>query len=393
VHEPEDDQSAKPEGVSLSTRHPLKQTVSGSTIDVARVISQSDENIQAGWRTITNQKHLSTFEKELQARREENLSWRIMGQQNRLKSPIDLDRKLPSLDPEEDIIAGVRTFLGGSAVSGSGPFDLVSAPSTGHPECWALAIHGGAGSITHLKSIPARLAAFEDILRNGTERLEAGESALDVATHITSLLEDCPFFNAGHGSVLTAQETFEMDAGVMDGCTMYGGGCAACTKVKNPVKLARAVCENTPHVLIAGPSADRLAVKYGLETADYEYFATEERVAQLHEAKRLNVVTLDHGGSLPECAPKSTSHGNNKDAPKMRAKLASEQKKKTNQTCDDYTGEHKFGTVGCVVKDVCGNLAAAGSTGGKHYSTCEHGLISMNPPALTYKHCPISTDI
>jgi len=145
------------------------------------------------------------------------------------------------------------------------------------PERWAIGIHGGAGSITDVKSIPARLGAFEEILRAGQDMLEAGGSAIEVVTEVVSLLEDCPYFNAGHGSVLTSLETVEMDAGIMDGKTMHGGGVAACSRVKNAVKLARVVCEDTPHVLIAGPACDLLAEKHGLEMADFEYFAIPVR--------------------------------------------------------------------------------------------------------------------
>ena len=146
-----------------------------------------------------------------------------------MKPPLVLDQKLPSIEPKLEVIEGVKAYLAGSTVPCDGHFDLLA--SAGPPERWAMAMHGGAGSIRHVQSIPLRLAAFEEILKTGTEMLQREESALDVATHVTSLLEDCPYFNAGHGSVLTSKETFEMDAGVMDGKTLYGGGCAACSKV------------------------------------------------------------------------------------------------------------------------------------------------------------------
>ncbi len=90
-----------------------------------------------------------------------------------------------------------------------------------------IAIHGGAGAITRAKLSPEQEKCYIDalyaIVETGQRMLEAGESALDVVTEAVRLLEECPLFNAGIGSVFTRDETHELDACVMDGITLKAG--------------------------------------------------------------------------------------------------------------------------------------------------------------------------
>jgi beta-aspartyl-peptidase (threonine type) len=101
------------------------------------------------------------------------------------------------------------------------------------------AIHGGAGEIKHTETINDRLAEFKKILQAGKKLLAEGRTAVQVAEEVTCLLEDCPWFNAGRGSVFTNSGTQEMDASIMDGSTLNAGACAAVCTIKNPIKLAR----------------------------------------------------------------------------------------------------------------------------------------------------------
>jgi isoaspartyl peptidase/L-asparaginase-like protein (Ntn-hydrolase superfamily) len=171
-----------------------------------------------------------------------------------------------------------------------------------------LAVHGGAGrgprspvdQAPYHVGIRAALAA-------GTQILTAGGAALDAVEAAVRVLEDDPHFNAGRGSVLTADGTVEMDASLMDGARGRAAGVGAVRRVRHPVALARAVLEDGRHVLLTGAGADALAAERGLELLPHEAFeTTRER--------------------------------------------------------DRWAGAH--GTVGAVARDADGHLAAATSTGG-----------------------------
>jgi beta-aspartyl-peptidase (threonine type) len=160
-------------------------------------------------------------------------------------------------------------------------------------------------------------------------------TALDAAQAAVEVLEDAPQFNAGRGSVLTGEGSVEMDAAVMDGSTLEAGAVAVITTVRHPVALARVVMDSTPHVLLAGPGAERLAAKHELERCGADWFVTErqrERWWRDREARR-----EDRNASAP-------------DAPAV-------------PDADDARGGPR-GTVGAVVLDDAGRLAAATSTGG-----------------------------
>jgi len=198
-----------------------------------------------------------------------------------------------------------------------------------------IVVHGGAGTLTR-DLLPTELrreheAALVEALRAGERVLARGGSALDAVVAAVAALEDAPQFNAGRGAVFTADGTHELDASVMDGRTLRAGAVAGVTDVRNPVLAARAVMTRTPHVLMAGPAAERLAAEAGLAPVGAEYFATELRRAQLAEAKVRDAgMLLDH------------------DALSFRQSKAPD----------------KYGTVGAVALDAHGDLAAATSTGG-----------------------------
>lgn len=194
-----------------------------------------------------------------------------------------------------------------------------------------IAIHGGAGAITRAKLTPEReqeyVQALFSIIETGQGLLASGASALDAVTEAVRLLEECPLFNAGAGAVFTADETHELDACVMDGYSLHAGAVAGVKHLRNPILAARAVMEQSPHVLLIGEGAERFALAQGLEQVDNRFFSTPERLAQLCDAKTEGAIRLDH-----DAAP-----------------------------LDERS---KMGTVGAVALDKAGNLAAATSTGG-----------------------------
>jgi beta-aspartyl-peptidase (threonine type) len=194
-----------------------------------------------------------------------------------------------------------------------------------------IAIHGGAGAISRATMTPDReqeyVQALASIVEAGQKMLEQGASALDVVTEAVRLLEECPLFNAGIGSVFTADETHELDACVMDGNSLNVGAVAGVKHLRNPILAARQVLEHSPHVLLIGEGAEIFAVGNGMEKVSNSLFSTPERLNQLRQAQEAGETRLDHS-----------------PAP-----------------LDERS---KMGTVGAVARDLAGNLAAATSTGG-----------------------------
>ncbi|MGQ8980488.1 isoaspartyl peptidase/L-asparaginase, partial [Enterobacter hormaechei] len=167
-----------------------------------------------------------------------------------------------------------------------------------------IAIHGGAGAITRAQLSPEQekryIDALNAIVETGQRMLEAGDSALDVVTEAVRLLEECPLFTAGIGSVFTRDETHELDACVMDGVTLKAGAVAGVSRLRNPVLAARLVMEQSPHVLLAGAGAEKFAVEHGMDTVSPELFSTEERYRQLLDARTAGMTQLDHAAPLDE---------------------------------------------------------------------------------------------
>ncbi len=209
---------------------------------------------------------------------------------------------------------------------------------------WAIVMHGGAGVIERSSMTPERDKAY----RAGLDRaihaaghvLDANGSAVDAVEAGLRQLEDDPLFNAGKGAVFTAEGRNELDAAIMDGATMNAGAVAGVTRTKNPISLAKAVMQKSPHVMLIGAGADQFAASVGLEQVDPSYFFTEPRwqglVRQLEK----------EGRPIP---PRPAG------APPAPAKPMAMQ-----ETPD----AHKWGTTGLVVRDRAGHIAAGTTTGG-----------------------------
>jgi isoaspartyl peptidase/L-asparaginase-like protein (Ntn-hydrolase superfamily) len=169
----------------------------------------------------------------------------------------------------------------------------------------AIAIHGGAGVARRLP--PATLAlyraALERALSAGYDILRSGGTGLDAVTAAVVALEDDPLFNAGRGAVYNAAGKHELDASIMEGATLRAGAVASVSRIRNPVLAARAVMERSPHVLLAGNSAEQFAKRHGVSLVKPSYFHTAERLAALkRRAKRhhgtVGAVALDRNGNL-----------------------------------------------------------------------------------------------
>ncbi|WP_312687334.1 isoaspartyl peptidase/L-asparaginase family protein [Brevundimonas nasdae] len=216
---------------------------------------------------------------------------------------------------------------------------------------WSLAIHGGAGVIERASLTPERDAAYraglQGALDAGSAVLAQGGSSLDAVQAAIQSLEDNPLFNAGRGAVFTAVGKNELDAAVMNGADLTAGAVAGLTRTRHPIAAARAVMEQSPHVMLIGEGAESFAASVGLEQVDPGFFFTESRWQALLKALR------DKGLPLPArpqgAPPEPTTLG----APVPLASL--------NEAPLD---ERKFGTVGAVALDSQGRLAAGTSTGG-----------------------------
>ncbi|WP_046247002.1 isoaspartyl peptidase/L-asparaginase family protein [Hymenobacter terrenus] len=218
---------------------------------------------------------------------------------------------------------------------------------------FALAIHGGAGTIARASLTPDSereyRAALEAALNTGYGILQQGGAALDAVEAAVRNLEDCLLFNAGCGAVFTHEGHHEMDAAIMVGHTRLAGAVAGVRQVQNPIRAARLVMEQTEHVLLAYPGADELAREHGLPLQPPEYFFTQHRYNQLQEALREGRMRLDH--SQARLAP----------VPALPATAPLDEPDKFTATPDP---NWKKGTVGAVARDQHGHLAAATSTGG-----------------------------
>ncbi|HET8667987.1 MAG TPA: isoaspartyl peptidase/L-asparaginase [Terriglobales bacterium] len=189
-----------------------------------------------------------------------------------------------------------------------------------------LVVHGGAWAIpddmveAHIKGVRSAMAAGWDVLARGGTSVEAIEAAV-VA------MEDDETFDAGRGSFLNSDGRVQLDAMVMEGQTLRAGGVGCVERIKNPVRAARLILEDSAHVYFVGQGAERFAEEHGLPLVDNSALVTEREIARLRNAKeqkQLHVPSEFTGDSA------LTSHD----------------------------------TVGAVALDIHGNIAAATSTGG-----------------------------
>ncbi|KAG8412704.1 hypothetical protein J3458_013145 [Metarhizium acridum] len=181
-----------------------------------------------------------------------------------------------------------------------------------------IVLHGGASEswVGDAESFKATNAFLDNLVNKAEASLERGATAVDVAAETVAELEDFPEFNAGKGSAVNIDGCFELEAGIVNGADSAYRAAVCLRTTKNPIKLARAMLDRrgtTAPVFIAGVGGDQLARRLGLETVDNSYFGTERRLSYWRQKR-----------------PDVSEHG----------------------------------TVGAVVLDSHGNVAAANSTGG-----------------------------
>ena len=128
----------------------------------------------------------------------------------------------------------------------------------------ALILHGGAGARRE-RNYDAEVVHMREVVEAMKVRLDAGDSALDVATAAVVMLEDSGLYVAGKGASPNLAGAYELDASIMDGSTKRAGAVAALQGFRNPVVAARAGMDRTPHVMLVGDGAALFAHDQGLE--------------------------------------------------------------------------------------------------------------------------------
>lgn len=198
----------------------------------------------------------------------------------------------------------------------------------------AIVIHGGAGTILQENLTPEVEAAYREALSESVQRgyqvLKSGGTSRAAVIAAIMYMEDSPLFNAGKGAVFTHEGKVEMDASIMEGNQLNAGAVASTTRTRNPITLADAILEHSPHVMLVGAGAEEFAEEQGVTLVDNSYFHTERRKKALERA-----IARERGAVLSEDA----------DDPLELVK-------------------DKKGTVGAVALDFAGNIAAGTSTGG-----------------------------
>ncbi|MDB5252977.1 MAG: isoaspartyl peptidase, partial [Flaviaesturariibacter sp.] len=211
-----------------------------------------------------------------------------------------------------------------------------SSPNHSFMSTFTIAVHGGSGTILKSDMTPEAEKGHLDGLQAALDLaygiLEKGGTAFDAVEAAIVSLEDCHYFNAGKGSVFTKKGQQEMDAAIMDGRTLEAGAVAGVRRIRNPVRLARAVMEKSPHVFLSGEGAEEFASLHGIATEPDSYFFSQFRYEQWLSIRDSDDYALDH----------------------------------SSRSVEDKVieADKKMGTVGAVACDKYGNLAASTSTGG-----------------------------
>jgi beta-aspartyl-peptidase (threonine type) len=198
---------------------------------------------------------------------------------------------------------------------------------------FAIALHGGAGNLKKKNYSPEQENAYKTILDSaltlGYKMLQNDSPATDVVVAVIKILEDSPLFNAGKGSVFSNEGANEMDAAIMEGEQLKCGAVTNIRTVKNPITLAECIMKKSKFIFLNGEGAEKFAKENEITIVDSSYFFDQKRWDEMLQLRNTNKAVIDNDRSSVE--PEEID---------------------------------KYGTVGCVVLDKKGNLAAGTSTGG-----------------------------
>jgi len=184
-------------------------------------------------------------------------------------------------------------------------------------------VHGGAWAIPE-DVVDAHLRGVEAAAAEGWRVLERGGTALDAVEAAVMSMEDNEAFDAGRGSFLNMDGRVQLDALIMDGATLRAGGVGCVEHIRNPIRAAKKILTESPHVYFVGTGAERFAQEHGVELCANHELITPREVERLREAKKQAYLQMP----------------------------------------DEFGPTRSHDTVGAVALDVGGNVAAATSTGG-----------------------------
>jgi L-asparaginase / beta-aspartyl-peptidase len=186
-----------------------------------------------------------------------------------------------------------------------------------------LLVHGGAWAIPD-DMVEAHLAGVRNAMAAGWRALADGGDALDAVEEAVVVMEDDDTFDAGRGSFLNRDGKVQLDALIMDGATLRAGGVGCVERLRNPVRAARKILSESPHVYFVAEGAERFAAEHGIA------LCKNEDLVVPREVKRLQEFQARGAAGQPDLFAPTVSHD----------------------------------TVGAVALDGHGNIAAATSTGG-----------------------------
>ena len=186
-----------------------------------------------------------------------------------------------------------------------------------------LVVHGGAWAIPD-DMVEAHLKGVRNAIERSWQVLSAGGSALDAVEEAVVILEDDETFDAGRGSFLNREGKVQLDALIMDGGTLRAGGVGCVEHLRNPVRAARKILSDSPHVYFVAEGAERFAAEHGIPLCRNEDLIIPREVERLREF----------------------------------------QARAVEQNPDLFAPAISHDTVGAIALDRDGNVAAATSTGG-----------------------------
>ncbi len=184
-------------------------------------------------------------------------------------------------------------------------------------------VHGGAWAIPE-DDVDAHLCGVQAAAAQGWQVLERGGNSLDAVEAAVVAMEDDEAFDAGRGSFLNMDGRVQLDALIMDGATLRAGGVGCVEHIRNPIRAAKKILTESPHVYFVATGAERFAQEHGIELCSNDELVVERERERLREAKKQAYLQMP----------------------------------------DEFGPTRSHDTVGAVAVDAHGDIAAATSTGG-----------------------------
>jgi L-asparaginase / beta-aspartyl-peptidase len=172
--------------------------------------------------------------------------------------------------------------------------------------------------------VEAHLNGVHNAVAAGWRALSRGGTALDAVEEAVVVMEDDETFDAGRGSFLNRDGKVQLDAFIMEGSTLRGGGVGGVERIRNPIRAARKILSESPHVYFVAEGAENFAAEHGIALCD------NRELVISREVERLRAFQAKAAEEAPDLFAPTISHD----------------------------------TVGAVALDRDGNIAAATSTGG-----------------------------